>query len=242
MPSNEAHPGEETFRDVRCVFFDVGGTLLTSVPSASEIFHGALARRGHGISREAIVRVLRQPGGVLSLIRPVGRERTAEYYRDFNARMVEHMGVPWDDGLLEEIGGTFERATWRLFPDVADSLKAIRSAGYRLGIISNATHALPRMLEDAGLAGLFDTITYSFDTGAEKPDPRIFRRAVAQVGATPEQAVHVGDSYDADYLGARNAGLHAVLLMREGDPPEPCPHVRSLQDVVRILERARSRA
>ena len=102
-------------------------------------------------------------------------------------------------------------------------------------------HDLPEKLRLAGLAEFFGTVTYSFDVGAEKPDVRIFRRAVAEANAAEEQCVHVGDSFEADYLGARRAGLHAVLLQREGDPPAPCPWIRSLEGLREILRPVRSR-
>jgi len=231
----------EPLRDVTHVFLDVGGTLLAPLPGATDIFHGALLRRGHPIDRDTVYRVLRRAGGVMSLIRPIEAERSKEYFRAFNARMVEHMGVTPDEELLDEIGGTFQEIGWELYPEARPTLEALRDAGFRLGIVSNASHALPKMLEDAGIASFFDPVTYSFEAGAEKPDVRIFRRALAQAGSEPEQAVHVGDSYDQDYLGARNAGLHAILIQREGDPPEPCPHIRSLSDLLSLLEPSRSR-
>lgn len=231
--------GADAFREVTHVFLDVGGTLLAAVPGAAEIFHGALSRRGHSVDRARIVDIWRR-GGIVNLIRPVAHDRSREYFRSFNARMVEHLGGVPDDALLDEIGGTFERIAWRAYPEVPRVLERLRDAGYHLGVISNADHALPSMLSESGLADFFETVTYSFDAGAEKPDPRIFRRAIATAGAAPERAVHVGDSFDQDYVGARAVGLHAVLLVREGRPPAPCPTVPGLDGLLEMLGAARS--
>jgi putative hydrolase of the HAD superfamily len=90
------------------------------------------------------------------------------------------------------------------------------------------------------LGQYFDTMTYSSGVGFEKPDVRILRRAVAAANASQERSVHVGDSFEADYVGARRAGLHAILLQRGGDLPTPCPTIRSLSALPDLLTAARS--
>lgn len=228
-------------RDVTHVFLDVGGTILRSDPSPPEIFQSALEARGHRIERETVARLLRTPETIVALIRPLAADRMVEFYRAINARLVEHLGFPSDDAMLNEIHERFATpVAWKPFPEATTTLGELRDAGYRLGVISNASHDLPEILRSAGLARYFDTITYSADVGAEKPHARIFHRALAQANVEAERAVHVGDQYEADYLGARNAGLHAVLVTREGDPPAPCPHVRSLEGLRDILDLSRS--
>lgn len=235
-------PGQvDVFRDVTHVFLDVGGTLLRSEPSAAEIFQRALASRGHHLERKAIARLLRTQESIVALIRPLALERTLEFYRAINARVIEHLGFESDDAMLDGIHAAFSApVTWKAFPDATRVLRDLRSRGFRLGVISNASHDLPVILTQAGVSEYFDTITYSAEVGAEKPHARIFRRALSQAGAEAEQAVHVGDQYEADYLGARNAGLHGLLVLREGEPPAPCPHVRSLESLLDLLRPARS--
>lgn len=235
--------GEAALQDVTHVFLDVGGTLLDSDPSAVDIFHRVLSARGHRISRDSIQRLLRTPESIVTLIRPFPAGREAEFFRAVNARVIEHLGIDSDEPMLDTIHGEFHRGIgWRTFPDAVDALRDLRHAGYRLGVISNASHQLPETLRRLGLSGFFDTVTYSFDAGAEKPDPRIFHRAMAQAGAAAERSVHVGDSFEADYLGARRAGLHAILLQREGEPPGPCPVIRSLDALPGLLRPGHSRS
>ncbi len=241
----ESRPGpatrDEALHHVTHVFLDVGGTLLYGDPSAADIFHRVLAARGHVLDRERIARILRTPETIVTLIRPFPSGREGEFFRAVNARVIEHLGLDSDDTMLDEIHAEFEKGvTWRPYPEATAILTRLRAAGYRLGVISNASHSMPETLRKAGLAEYFDTITYSFDVGAEKPDVRIFRRAVARANASEERCVHVGDSFEADYLGARRAGLHAVLLRREGDPPAPCPLIRSLEGLLDLLGAGRS--
>jgi len=71
--------------------------------------------------------------------------------------------------------------------------------------------------------------------GVEKPDPRIFRLALAQAGVPPSAAVYVGDLYSVDVVGARRAGLDAVLLDPRGYwGPRDCILARGLGDAVRL--------
>lgn len=228
--------------DVSHVFLDVGGTLLFPEPSAADIFRQALATRGHSVDRDSVSRLLHTPEMIVSLIRPLTQERVAEYYRSVNARVIEHLGFESDDVMLEEIHHQFSTpVTWKPYPEAVEILKGLRAAGYRLGVISNASPTLPETLRRAGVAPYLDTVTFSSDIGAEKPHPKIFRAAVARAGIPPERALHVGDSYEADYLGARGAGLHAVLLCREGRPPGPCPSIRSLGELAALLKAGHSR-
>jgi len=243
----ESKPGsgrpDAALQEVSHIFFDVGGTLMYSEPQAADIFRRVLASRGHLLDRERLLQLLRTPESIVSLIRPLPEEQTADYYRLVNTRVIEHLGFQPDDAMLQEIHDAFGTpVTWRIYPDTIAVLKGLRRSGYRLGVISNASHTLPDILRRAGVAAHLDTITYSFDVGAEKPNVRIFRRALAQAGAIPETSLHVGDSYEVDYLGARRVGMHAVLLCREGEPPEPCPAVRSLEALAEILRPNRSPA
>lgn len=224
------------------VFFDVDGTLLASSPGAAEIFRAALAKGGHLLDPGTIARTLRSPDLIVTLIRPIVRGRENEFYRSVNARLVEHLGLAPDEVALDDIHATFERdVAYRAFPEAIRTLKTLRAAGYRTGVVSNFSHRLPRILEATGLAPYLDTVTYSFEAGAEKPHPRIYRSALARAGTTAERVLMVGDSYEADYLGARQAGLHAVLLCRERSAPNPCPSVRSLEELPPLLHGPDSR-
>lgn len=224
------------------VFFDVGGTLVSASPTPTEIFREALAKRGHRLDHETVSRLLRSPDLIVTLIQPMVRGRETEFYRSVNARLVEHMGLPADDAALDDIHAIFEReVVYRPYPETVRALKAVRAAGCRTGVISNFSHRLPRILEDLGLAAHLDTVTYSFEAGAEKPHPQIFRTALARAGAAPQDGLMVGDSFEADYLGARQAGLHAVLLRRDPGTPPPCPTIHSLEELADRLAHARSR-
>lgn len=97
-------------------------------------------------------------------------------------------------------------------PDVPAALDAFRRRGLRMVVASNANGVVHRALERGGLGAYFEAICDSCIEGVEKPDPRFFSTVVARAGARPETTLHVGDLLHVDVVGARAAGLHAVLL------------------------------
>jgi len=233
---------DDSLRGVTHVFFDAGGTLLTATPSPAEIFRQALGRKGKILDRDALAGALRSPDVIVTLIRPLTANLEPEFFRAVNARLLEYLGLRADDADLDDIHAAFERdVVYRAYPEALRALRDLKASGYRTGVISNFSHRLPRILREAGLSPYLDTVTYSFEAGAEKPHPKIFRAAVARANVPPERVLMVGDSYEADYLGARNAGFHALLLCREGHPRAPCPAIRSLGELPSLLGASRSR-
>jgi HAD superfamily hydrolase (TIGR01509 family) len=85
-----------------------------------------------------------------------------------------------------------------------------------LGVVSNSDGRVEEALRAAGLLHYFDVIVDSTLAGVEKPDPAIFRPALGALGVAPEEAVYVGDLYDVDVLGARAAGMGAILFAPSG--------------------------
>ena len=124
----------------------------------------------------------------------------------------------------------------RRLPGRREALERIRSLGYRMLVVSNSDGSMKRNVESIGLGQLFDALIDSETVGFEKPDPRIFDAALETIGARPERTVHVGDLYAADVVGARAAGVHAVLLDPWDDWPEvDCPKVADLAELAALL-------
>jgi HAD superfamily hydrolase (TIGR01509 family) len=102
---------------------------------------------------------------------------------------------------------------WRtVMPRVPDALRRLQSLGLRLAVVSNSDGTVEHSLEVAGLRSFLDCVVDSALAGYEKPDPRIFTHALALVGSDAARTLHIGDLYQADVTGARQAGVHALLL------------------------------
>lgn len=102
---------------------------------------------------------------------------------------------------------------WRVVrPGTREALADFRRQGFKLGVISNAGGTIARDAERYGLAEFFDVIIDSHVVGVSKPDPRIFDLALDHLGVRPSEALFAGDMYSIDVLGARAAGIDAVLI------------------------------
>ncbi len=123
----------------------------------------------------------------------------------------------------------------RVFPDTPPALRALRSHGVRLVVVSNWDSSLPQWLERVGLAELVDGVVSSAVVGSAKPSPEIFRAALEVARVAPGQALHVGDSLTSDVAGARAAGLRAVLIARRGDAPEGVETISSLAELPSLI-------
>jgi putative hydrolase of the HAD superfamily len=121
------------------------------------------------------------------------------------------------------------------FPDVAPALRELRERGLRLVVVSNWDCSLPEWLAGAGLGTMLDGTVSSAAVGEPKPGPAAFRAGLALAGVTAAEAVHVGDSLEADVEGARAAGIRAVLVAREARPAGDVEAVSSLAELASLL-------
>ena len=99
---------------------------------------------------------------------------------------------------------------FRPYPGLHEVLDELSARGYHLHVLSNNSSILPLQLRLIGLADRFETVSWSEEMGVEKPDERIFGLALERIGATPDEAVYVGDSHVADVWGAAAAGLTPI--------------------------------
>lgn len=128
--------------------------------------------------------------------------------------------------------------SWKLYDDVLPCLESLSE--YTLAVISNGDSGQQRRkLERTGIAPYFSSVVISGDLGISKPEPGIFERSLRELGVLAEEAVYIGDRLEADALGAKEVGMWAIWLAREGyegDPADvPVPIVSSLSQVVRVV-------
>ncbi len=109
-----------------------------------------------------------------------------------------------------------EIEAWQLYPDTIDSLAALRDNGFEMGLVSNSKSAwaVHAILEKFGLQKFFRAIVTSAELRIRKPRASIFMRALTALDLKPSETVFVGDSLEADIIGARSLGIRAIHLLR----------------------------
>ena len=118
-----------------------------------------------------------------------------------------------DDGVRDTlIANTQNSANWdQILPGTRDALERIRQE-YAIAVISNADGRIDAVLRRCGIVDCFASIIDSGIVGHEKPHPAIFEAALREMNASPAESLYVGDVYSVDYVGARQAGMQAVLF------------------------------
>jgi putative hydrolase of the HAD superfamily len=106
-----------------------------------------------------------------------------------------------------------EAGVWELYPEVPDVLKQLRPR-YQLAVISNFDGRLRLILRNLGISKYFAHVFISSELGADKPDPEIFRRALATLHLKADEVLHVGDDPERDWKAAVAAGLMVFRLYR----------------------------
>ena len=142
---------------------------------------------------------------------------------DSYCKFVRQVGVQehaeqmaWE--LLQAGHSLFAANVATLYDDVVPTLQQLKEDGFKLVIVSNWDTPLDPLAERLGIAHYFDIIVASHDerVRSAKPDPHIFEYALNAVGVSAEEAVHVGDTYEADIIGAQGVGIRPILIDRIG--------------------------
>jgi putative hydrolase of the HAD superfamily len=244
----------------RAVIFDMGGTLMRFVrpgggtwrefetPGIRGIYQ-YLVEQGHPIASreddfvEAMFARLAEgweqsTGGHISL-------RAADWIA---AGAADH-ALTLDEAALVEAARRYARpirADLRAAEGAAETLAALRDAGYRVGLISNTIWPAELHIEDLeeiGLLHYIEHLIFSGEIGMWKPNREIFQHSLEALGVAPEQSVFVGDSPREDILGAQGAGMRAIWV-RSGEFPlgaaQPDAIIEALPELLPILERWRA--
>lgn len=230
---------------IRAVFFDLGGTLL--VMRRDRIFRRVLMEEGHEMSLERIhSSYLDVEPRWLSIYgkKAMTPEQTDEAYRDLDEKVFATL-YPHESQSEAIRVSRLVRKRWpelqkeiplTLYPDAEPALAKLREQGYSLGLISNAPADTGSVVEALGLTKYLGVVVISGVVGYSKPHPEIFKIALKEAGVGPTEAVHVGDLYEADVVGARNAGMKGLLIDRDGSGLGlDCPRMKSLSEIYTYL-------
>jgi len=118
--------------------------------------------------------------------------------------------------LIEKLVGMWNKneLLGKPFLETLEVLDYLKEKKIKLGLISNTTPTITRVMEKFDLNKYFDATMYSYDEGLLKTDPEMFAKLLKKLKVKPEEAVMIGDSIPTDIIGSKNAGIRSILLDR----------------------------
>jgi HAD superfamily hydrolase (TIGR01549 family) len=209
---------------IKAVFFDWYYTLAYGQPSREDLYCSALRQAGFEIDRAAVMRGAFAADSIIlkkNLLHQLIRGSEAEKARigSYYPRLIfKEAGLEATDETISKVFRImlreYQEPAFRLFDDVLPTLKVLKGRGLTLGLVTNASNNMLATYGEMGLEPYLDLVANSEEAGAEKPKPPIFLLALEKAGVSASESIHVGDQYELDILGARDAGIAPILIDR----------------------------
>ena len=226
---------------IKAVFFDLYYTLVLYDPTREQ--QQLTVLKEHGL--ETDTRTMCAALHIADMFFYQENARAAIYKRPEHEKMA--FFEEYEDIVLEEAGfddvpeetalaivQKLHQAEKKLvfYDDVLPAFAELKSRGIKLGLITNAEQS-QAPFEQLGLYDHLDYIITSPDEGMGKPAPHIFWAALRKAGVKASEAIHVGDQYDIDIVGAQGVGIKALLLDRNNilEEIDDCPRINSLSEI-----------
>ncbi len=206
---------------IKAIFFDAAGTLLHLRGSVGQHYAEIARQLGIELSpadlERAFLHAWKQSPTRPAIDGPRADDDKS-WWRDLVNVVLGHVPrVPADfdrDRFFELAYAHFSQSgVWLLYSEVRDVLATL-APKYQLNVISNFDRRLLAILQHLEIAPYFRHVFLSSELGADKPDPEIYRRALARSGFSAHETLHVGDDRERDWAPARAAGMHFFELDR----------------------------
>lgn len=232
---------------IKAVFFDFYNTIARYEPAAEAVHVSVCREFGFETDINRMRRALAmadhyfyEENRRFSVSRRSQAEQDEIFLRHQELAM-RHAGLDPDRrtvaAVMKRIHELARNISFILYEDTMPALEELKKRGLALGLISNIPPEKLPVLEQLKVRPLLDVVVIPHEAGADKPDRAIFELAIRRVGTKPAEAVHVGDQYHIDIVGAMNAGMRAILLDRLDLFPgyNDCPRITSLRQVIEHL-------
>jgi len=221
--------------ELKAVLFDVDFTLARPGP---ELGPDGYVRAGerHGLTLDASGYEAARDAALVDLHRHPELEHDDEIWFRFTERIIRGMGGDADsayDCAVEITRGWERHENFELYDDVPETFAALRTAGLRIGLVSNSARDVREFARHHALD--VDAGISSFHHGRSKPHASIFRAVLDLLDVEAGAAAMVGDQVADDIEGAQAIGMRAVLLDRDGLHPEFAPRITGLAELLPLL-------
>ena len=139
--------------------------------------------------------------------------------------------------IIEKLVGMWNKNEFlgKPFYETTEVLQFLKDNGFKLGLISNTNSTIHRVIDKYKLHEYFDAEVYSYKEGMLKTDPALFKKLIKKMKLKESDVIMVGDSIQTDLIGARNAGLRAILIDRMNKRAYH-PKIRNLKELVELVK------
>ncbi len=228
---------------VKGIFFDLGWTLVYP-PSgdweftqpAQKLFNWEVYQ---SLPKERTTAVRKEANDYLEAHHHISSleeeyDRMLQYFT-IVAQKLPELGATRQDIEATALEKVYQsQHTYNLMEDAIPTLEALKGR-YKLGIISDTWPSIVPVLERFGILPYFDAITYSFQLGCFKPNPRMFQDALSKMGLPAQECVFI-DDVARNLEGAAKVGIQPVQIRVKPDA-DPCPQgMASIGKISGILE------
>ena len=222
---------------IKCIMFDLGSTLIEYENIPWDEMNLLALQAGYNYLRGSVDKLPSYDKIIEEYIkiRDKNRELSRETLEEWNvpdkiAELFDRVGLERNDKTVSEFFKFYYNVISNqlsIFDETVPILSKLKSAGLKIGLISNTIfpdYAHITDLKKFGINDYFDFKIFSSEFEYRKPHPTIYEEAIKLSGVSPDRSIFVGDRYEEDYLGPRKNGIFSILKYRQGRQyPEPFP-------------------
>jgi len=232
---------------IKAIFFDWFNTLARFEPPREKLHSQAYQQFGIEVSLDKVMRGLLIADkdwfeeNIKSKVEERSPEEQAKISIRYEETVLNQAGVKISRELLLKIANKMQQLykgiTFALFEDVLITLKTLKERNLILGLLTNVAKDINSICRQLGLEPYLDFMVTSKEVGVDKPEPLIFLTALERAKVSASEAVHIGDQYKLDVVGARRVGITPILIDRYNLYPEvsDCPRIHHLTELTKYL-------
>ena len=226
----------------KAVLFDADATLWFTPESPTRVWRQILVDLGFDVPPQHVDLAWEREWKILSPQfaafessgHPIKPSAIESMWAASERRLMDDLGLHTDLEKLRRVADGRFAANTELFPETVEVLTELRTMGMKMAMVSNGVNQAQRA-ERLCIDEYFDSILGSLHVGFAKPDSEIFRLALSALGIRPEEAIMVGDNWEADVVGARGVGIRGIHLTRDIVDSPDSDAITDLRGLVDIL-------
>ena len=182
----------------KIAIFDLDGTILNTIEDLADSLNYALAKNGYKERTVAETQSFVGNGLLMLVKRAINPETSEEEAKKVLADLKAYYKIHCADKT-------------KPYEGIPELLKDLKTAGYRLAVVSNKADYAVQILCEQYFPGMFDLAVGERENVRRKPAPDSVNAVLAELGLKKEEAVYIGDS-DVDIETAENVGTDSILV------------------------------